>query len=170
MLAGVAFVLSETGSTISTMLPLFASGVGLGVGYSRLNEAGLQNVPDRYTGLGAGVLIGFRFVGAALGAALLAQGMMLSATQLAKSAIDEASLPQLQTDELKRAVESAGRGRYGPLLAEENRSALAPELSDAYANGARFTLLLAAGSLGAAGLAARRLPRRADEIKRLNAH
>ena len=168
MLAGVAVMVSETGSTIPTMLPLFGSGVGLGVGYSRLNEAGLQNVPDRYTGLGAGVLIGFRFVGAALGAALLAQGMMLSATQLAKSAIDEASLPQLQTDELKRAVESAGRGRYGPLLTEENRSDLAPELSDAYANGARLTLLFAAGSLAAAGLAARRLRRRVEQIKRPN--
>lgn len=170
MLAGVAWVASSDGSTIATIVPLFGTGLGLGVGYSRLNEAGLHNVPDRFTGLGAGVLIGFRFVGAALGAAILAQGMMLSATQLAKDTIRNASLPETESRQLKRAVESAARGRYGPLLTAENRSAATPQLTEAYAEGAKFTLFLAAGSLGIAGLTARRLPRRNEQEAKPNAN
>ncbi len=170
MLACVALTVSSDGSTIAPMLPLCGSGLGLGIGYSRLNDAGLRNVPDRFTALGAGVLIGFRFLGAALGAALLAQGMMLSATQLAKDAINDASLSERESARLEAVVESAARGRYGPLFTAENRSDLGPQLSKAYAEGAKFTLFLAAVSLGCAGLTARRLPRRNEQDAKPNAN
>jgi EmrB/QacA subfamily drug resistance transporter len=159
MAAAAAWRLPDDGAIGASAAPLAVLGIGLGVAYARINQAGLHAVPDRLTGLGSGLLIGTRFLAAALGAAVLSQLMMWSATSLARDTIAaDSTLTVEQRDQAQHAVTAAARGRYGPLLAVESRpsdATAAQELRDSYTDAARGTLL-AAGLFLLLGAAATR--------------
>jgi hypothetical protein len=159
---GLALAITDAASVTTTIVPLTAVGVGLGLVYGRINEAGMRHVSDTQTGLGVGVLIGVRFIAAGLGGVILAQGLMLSATFDAQKAItDDGSLSQQQQTELLDAVSAAARGRYGPLSVVETSPTLdtgSGQIRDAYASGTRFTLFAGAAVLVLGAFAGRWLP------------
>jgi len=166
MAAAAAWRLPDDGAIGASAAPLAVLGIGLGVAYARINQAGLHAVPDRLTGLGSGLLIGTRFLAAALGAAVLSQLMMWSATSLARDTIAaDSTLTVEQRDQAQHAVTAAARGRYGPLLAVESRpsdATSAQELRDSYTDAARGTLLAAGLFLLLGAAATRDFPGRAS--------
>lgn len=167
-LSGAAVLLAATGALLPgngpwslSAVPLLGAGIGLGIAYARLNEAGLSHVADRFVGLGSGILIGLRFLAAGLGAAVLAQGLMVGASSLAIDAVRESDLSPPAIEKAEHAVRAAARGSYGPLLAEERstQSVLVKDLRVSYTTAAQVTLWAAAGFVGLAAISGRQLSR-----------
>jgi len=162
-MAGLGVVVSQSGSAIPTIGPLALLGFGIGLAYTRVNEAGLREVADRFTGLGSGMLIGFRLFAAGLGGLLLAQALTLVATHDAEDKLtQDQTLSAAERTHVEHAIEAAGRGRYTLLLDVEDAPALrsaALEVTDSYTTSVRFTMAAGCIILLAGAFVATRLPR-----------
>ena len=159
-LCATALVISPQTPDTATTGSLLLLGLGLGMAYARVNEAGLRHVADRLTGLGSGWLIGIRLLASGLGAVVLAQGLVLGATLEARGLLDGTELPAAERNDLKEALAQVARGRPGPLWDDEERAKLAAaaeQVAGDYDHATRATLLAAAGFVLAGAGAATRL-------------
>ncbi|MCH9815992.1 MAG: MFS transporter, partial [Actinomycetia bacterium] len=124
-LAATALIGVPSESLVTTAPCLALLGIGMGIAYARINEAGLQRMPETHTSQGSGLLIGFRLIGGGLGSALLAQFLLLTATNAAEKAItSDAALSSAQQQELTQTIGAIGRGRYGSLFTDELKPTL----------------------------------------------
>ena len=162
-LLGTAAAVSDSGSTRVTLAPLFVLGCGLGLAYALVNEAALRDVPDRLTGLGSGMLIGFRWIAAGLGAVVLAQLLLVSGTFGARDAIkDTAGLTAAERVQAQQTIQAASRGRdtgLEELVKDSRMRAVLDGIESAYVTATRLTLLVGAAFVAGAALTGRRLPR-----------
>ena len=162
-LALTALVGVPSESLVTTAPCLGVLGIGMGIAYARINEAGLAHMPETHTSQGSGLLIGFRLIGGGLGAALLAQFLLLTATLAAeKEVMLQTTLTSTQQRNLTETIGAVSRGNYGSFFTDELQPTLQAatvDITDAYATGARNTLLVGGGLLVVAAFAARRLPK-----------
>ncbi len=158
--------LPGNGDAWVTIAPLFILGCGLGLAYARLNEVGLRRVASTVTGLGSGTLIGARLVAAGLGAVVLAQILLLSATHKADEAIQaNAGLSAVEKSQFKSVIQAAARGRdtgLDDVRSDQRVASGLAEISSAYTDGTRLALIVGAGFVGAAAATAYRFPKDSD--------
>jgi hypothetical protein len=162
-LALTSLLVLPTIPILATIPSLWIQGVGMGMAYARISEAGLRDVPTTYTSQGSGLLIGMRLLGAGLGASLLAQFLLLPATITARDEIlSSNTLADSSKEKIFDAISQVSRGNYGSLFADELKPTLQAATQDvvaAYSASTRNTLLVGSAILVGAAVGARRLPK-----------
>lgn len=150
----LALIISSTTPGWLLALPLVVYGVGLGLASAQLTGTVLHDVPVDASGQGSATQSTVRQVGSALGTAFAGAALSVALALTLPAALSDAGFTGTEADQLADATrQSAGttitqlqaRGATGP-FGDQSQAAV-DALARGFADGTRWSLLVAAGFL-----------------------
>jgi EmrB/QacA subfamily drug resistance transporter len=154
----LAFQLAPDVTAWSLVPGLFVYGVGVGLASAQLTSVVLAEIPAGESGQASGMQSTFRQVGAALGIALLGTVLSASLRSNTSDALAELSIPpQAQSGITEAVVGSAGQV-LPSLAAQPGSEPVVAAVSEAFADAARTTALVAVSFVAAGFVLSTRLP------------